>query len=219
MTIVTFANFRSGGKSSLARMLGEQINSSILNFDTERDAEHYNAVNTINIRPGKDISRTEKELILSDDKIEQSISSKSDFLICDLGGYFDPRVTKIKSDFYILPSFDDYESIRETIRTAKYILKHEPRAKIIFVLNQAFLNNKKEKEAALHNFEEQLEINMLDQYKLLIMPKTNLCKKLVNDLKKEEDLIKENKSLEYSYRSIKKFTLDLANEIGFEVKK
>ncbi|SKB79845.1 hypothetical protein [Malaciobacter marinus] len=216
LTIITFANFRSGGKSSAARLLAERTKSSILNFDTERDAEHYNAVNTINIQKNKTITRNEKELILSDEQTEQTISSKSGFLICDLGGYFDPRVNELESDFYILPSFTDYESIRETLRTAKYILKELPRAKIIFILNFAFLTTSKEREKAAKDFEEQLEINMLDQYKTILMPRSNIFAKLVNDLKKEEDLINENKTLKSSYKGVRAFVDELADTINFK---
>lgn len=178
LTIISFANFRSGGKSSAARVLAEKIKASILNFDTERDAEHYNAINTINIQKNKSITRNQKELILSDDLTSQIISSNSGFLICDLGGYFDPRVNELKSDYYILPTFTDYESMRETLRTAKYILKEQPRVNIIFVLNFAFLTTKKDKEKAIFDFNEQLEINMLDQYKTIIMPRSNLFQNL-----------------------------------------
>lgn len=215
LKIITFTNFRSGGKSSAARLLAENLNSSILNFDSERDAEHYNAINTINIQKNKTISREKSALMLSDDQTDQMITSKSGYLICDLGGYFDPRVTELESDYYVLPSFDDYESIRETLRTAKYILRAQPRAKLIFILNNAFLVNKKEKETALENFKEQLEINMLDHYKLLVMPKTNLSKKLVNSGIKKSDLIKKNPTLAYSYKNIKSFVHELSEAIDF----
>ncbi|WP_424686498.1 MAG: hypothetical protein ACNI3H_00555 [Halarcobacter ebronensis] len=216
LTIISFANFRSGGKSSAARVLAEKIKASILNFDTERDAEHYNAINTINIQKNKSITRNQKELILSDDLTSQIISSNSGFLICDLGGYFDPRVNELKSDYYILPTFTDYESMRETLRTAKYILKEQPRVNIIFVLNFAFLTTKKDKEKAIFDFNEQLEINMLDQYKTIIMPRSNLFSKLVNDLKKEEDLINENKTLEFSYKGVRSFVEELANAVNYK---
>lgn len=212
--IITFANFRSGGKSSNARLLAERIGTSILNFDSERNAEHYNAINTINIQPNKKISRDEESLILRDDHTEQKISSNSGFLICDLGGYFDPRVTDLQSDFYILPTFDDYESMSETVRTAKYILKAHPRAKIIFILNCAFLVTQKEKDTVLNQWNEQLEINSLEQFKTFLMPRTNICKKLVNDYKQQTELEKENATLKHSYRGIKSFIDDLSKELG-----
>ncbi|WP_131798653.1 hypothetical protein, partial [Arcobacter porcinus] len=118
MKLITLANLRSGGKSSIARLLAEKLNSAILNFDKKRDSESYNAISTINIPEDKTLERREDCLILKDKTAEQSIKTKSDYLICDLGGYFDERLLDLKSDFYIIPSFDDYESISESMRTA-----------------------------------------------------------------------------------------------------
>lgn len=123
MILITTANFRSGGKSSIARLLAEKLNTTILNFDKKRDSEAYNVVSTINIPENKSIERKEDCLILRDKTTEQTIKTKSNYLICDLGGYFDERLVDLKSDFYIIPSFDDYESISESMRTAHYILK------------------------------------------------------------------------------------------------
>jgi len=178
---ITFANMRSCGKSSLARLLAEKLKTSILNFDTERDSEHYNTIHTINIKPNKSITRDNRGLILSDETVEQIISSKSGYLICDLGGYFDKRVIEIESDYYIIPSFHDYESMRESMRTANYILKYQPRAKIIFILNGAFIRNADDKEKYIANWQEQIDINGLSRFLNLYLPYSKLMTKLVDE--------------------------------------
>ena len=99
MLLITTANFRSGGKSSIARLLAEILNTTILNFDKKRDSEAYNVVSTINIPENKSIIRNDNSLILRDKITEQTIRTKSNFLICDLGGYFDERLVDLKSDF------------------------------------------------------------------------------------------------------------------------
>lgn len=40
MKLITLANLRSGGKSSIARLLAEKLNSTILNFDKKEIAKH-----------------------------------------------------------------------------------------------------------------------------------------------------------------------------------
>ena len=152
MLLITTANFRSGGKSSIARLLAEILNTTILNFDKKRDSEAYNVVSTINIPENKSIIRNDNSLILRDKITEQTIRTKSNFLICDLGGYFDERLVDLKSDFYIIPSFDDYESISESMRTAHYILKNHIQAKIIFILNGAFIVDKTTKDEKIKEF-------------------------------------------------------------------
>lgn len=213
MKIITLTNFRSGGKSSIARLLAEELNASILNFDTERDAEYYNAVSTLNITKDKKISRTDTTLILSNDVTEQIISSKSGYIICDLGGYFDPRIKEIHSDIYILPTFDDFESMRETIRTASYILKYNLKANILFILNGAFIGDKKEKEITVKNWNKQLELNNLDIFQTIYMPKSNLIKKLVNNETTKQDVINQNQLLNHSYKNINDFIKELLNII------
>ena len=82
MVLITTANFRSGGKSSIARLLAEKLNTTILNFDKKRDSEAYNVVSTINIPENKSIERKEDCLILRDKTTEQTIKTKSNYLIC-----------------------------------------------------------------------------------------------------------------------------------------
>ncbi len=214
LKIITFANFRSGGKSSYARLIAERIGASILNFDTERNAEYYNAVSTINIPKNIDIKRTKKELILISDTTEQNIKSKSGFLICDLGGYFDDRLKNINSDFYILPTFKDYESMRETLLTAHYILKYNARAKIIFILNGAMVFNKKEKEKAFKDWEEQREVNGFLRFSNYYMPRSNLFEKLVNENKKEKEIIGSNQLMLHSYKNVTSVIDNICKEIG-----
>ncbi len=188
MKIVTIANFRSGGKSSIARLLAENLKTTILNFDKKRDSENYNAVSTINISEDKTITRTKNGLLLENDLSSQEIQTKSGYLICDLGGYFDKRIIDLKSDYYILPSFDDYESITETMRTANYILKNVAKANIIFVLNGAFIFEKQIKKEKIEEFEQHLEVNGLTRFKTLYLPNTKLMRRLVDEATKRSDL-------------------------------
>ena len=83
MVLITTANFRSGGKSSIARLLAEKLNTTILNFDKKRDSEAYNVVSTINIPENKSITRKEDCLILRDKTTEQTIKTKSNYLMKD----------------------------------------------------------------------------------------------------------------------------------------
>jgi hypothetical protein len=188
MVLITTANFRSGGKSLIARLLAEKLNTTILNFDKKRDSEAYNVVSTINIPENKSIERKEDCLILRDKTTEQTIKTKSNYLICDLGGYFDERLVDLKSDFYIIPSFDDYESISESMRTAHYILKNNIKAKIIFVLNGAFIVDKTTKDEKIKEFQEHIEVNGFNRFTTLFLPKTALMRKLVDENTKKDDL-------------------------------
>ncbi|RXJ94016.1 hypothetical protein CRU94_09300 [Arcobacter sp. AHV-9/2010] len=208
MKLITLANLRSGGKSSIARLLAEKLNSTILNFDKKRDSEAYNAISTINIPENKTIQREENSLILRDSKTEQTITTKSDYLICDLGGYFDERLLDLKSDFYIIPSFDDYESISESMRTAHLITKSNLRAKIIFVLNGAFITDKTIREEKIKEFNEHIEVNGFIRFPLLYLPKTNLMRKLVDEAAKQKEL-KNKFEQEIKYINIDKFLEEL----------
>lgn len=208
MKLITLANLRSGGKSSIARLLAEKLNSTILNFDKKRDSEAYNAISTINIPENKTIQREENSLILRDSKTEQTITTKSDYLICDLGGYFDERLLDLKSDFYIIPSFDDYESISESMRTAHLILKSNIKAKIIFVLNGAFITDKNIREEKIKEFNEHIEVNGFIRFPLLYLPKTNLMRKLVDEAAKQKEL-KNKFEQEIKYINIDKFLEEL----------
>ena len=208
MKLITLANLRSGGKSSIARLLAEKLNSTILNFDKKRDSEAYNAISTINIPENKTIQREENSLILRDSKTEQTITTKSDYLICDLGGYFDERLLDLKSDFYIIPSFDDYESISESMRTAHLILKSNIKAKIIFVLNGAFITDKNIREEKIKEFNEHIEVNGFNRFPLLYLPKTNLMRRLVDEAAKQKEL-KNKFEQEIKYINIDKFLEEL----------
>ncbi|OCL81820.1 hypothetical protein [Arcobacter porcinus] len=208
MKLITLANLRSGGKSSIARLLAEKLNSAILNFDKKRDSESYNAISTINIPEDKTLERREDCLILKDKTAEQSIKTKSDYLICDLGGYFDERLLDLKSDFYIIPSFDDYESISESMRTAHLILKSNIKAKIIFVLNGAFITDKIVREEKIKEFNEHIEVNGFIRFPLIYLPKTNLMRKLVDEAAKQKEL-KNKFEQEIKYVNIDKFLDEL----------
>jgi len=208
MKLITLANLRSGGKSSIARLLAEKLNSTILNFDKKRDSEAYNAISTINIPENKTIQREENSLILRDSKTEQTITTKSDYLICDLGGYFDERLLDLKSDFYIIPSFDDYESISESMRTAHLILKSNIKAKIIFVLNGAFITDRVVREEKIKEFNEHIEVNGFIRFPLLYLPKTNLMRRLVDEAAKQKEL-KNKFEQEIKYINIDKFLEEL----------
>lgn len=212
MVLITTANFRSGGKSSIARLLAEKLNTTILNFDKKRDSEAYNVVSTINIPENKSIERKEDCLILRNKTTEQTIKTKSNYLICDLGGYFDERLVDLKSDFYIIPSFDDYESISESMRTAHYILKNNIKAKIIFVLNGAFIVDKTTKDEKIKEFQEHIEVNGFNRFPTLFLPKTALMRKLVDENTKKDDL-KNKFEQNIKYKNVDKFVDELVGLI------
>ncbi|MCG3704362.1 hypothetical protein L5F68_08450 [Aliarcobacter butzleri] len=213
MILITIANLRSGGKSSIARLLSEKLNVTILNFDTERNSELYNAVPTINIPKNKSIVREDEALVLRDKTSEQTIKSKSNYLICDLGGYYDERLIDLKSDFYIIPSFDDYESMKETMRTAHLILKSNLKAKIIFVLNGAFIADKITKEEKIKDFQEHIEVNGFNRFTTLFLPKTGLMRKLVDENTKKDDL-KGKFEQNIKYKNVDKFINELIGLIN-----
>lgn len=212
MVLITTANFRSGGKSSIARLLAEKLNTTILNFDKKRDSEAYNVVSTINIPENKSIERKEDCLILRNKTTEQTIKTKSNYLICDLGGYFDERLVDLKSDFYIIPSFDDYESISESMRTAHYILKNHIQAKIIFILNGAFIVDKTTKDEKIKEFKEHIEVNGFVRFPTLFLPKTTLMRKLVDENSKKDD-IKGKFEQNIKYKNVDKLIDELVDLI------
>ena len=212
MLLITTANFRSGGKSSIARLLAEILNTTILNFDKKRDSEAYNVVSTINIPENQSIIRNDDSLILRDKITEQTIRTKSNFLICDLGGYFDERLVDLKSDFYIIPSFDDYESISESMRTAHYILKNHIQAKIIFILNGAFIVDKTTKDEKIKEFKEHIEVNGFVRFPTLFLPKTTLMRKLVDENSKKDD-IKGKFEQNIKYKNVDKLIDELVDLI------
>ncbi len=212
MILITVVNFRSGGKSSIARILAEKLDTTILNFDKKRDSETYNATSTINIPENKTIERKNNCLILKDKRTEQIIKTKSNYLLCDLGGYFDERLINLKSDFYLIPSFDDYESICESMRTAHLITKYNLKAKIIFILNGAFISDKEIKKEKLNEFKEHIQVNGFDRFPTLFLPRTNLMRKLVDERSKKNDL-KGKYEQNIKYKNIDKFINELVNLI------
>lgn len=212
LKIISFVNFRSGGKSSVARLIAEKLNTTILNFDKKRDSENYNAISTINISENKSIIRQENSLLLADKTSEQELKTKSGYLICDFGGYYDERIVDLKSDIYIIPSFDDFESISESMRTANYILKHIPTAKFIFILNGALIFDKDTREEKKKEFKEHLQVNGLERFKTLYLPNTKLMRKLVDEASKRSEL-KGKYEQEIRYPKIDKFIDKLFEEI------
>ncbi|MGE0793561.1 MAG: hypothetical protein AB7V77_05280 [Candidatus Woesearchaeota archaeon] len=211
LRILSIVNFVRGGKSSISRLLAEKLNTSILNFDPQRDSEFYNAVPTNNIPHNSKIKRHTDKLEIETPKQIIEISSSSNMFICDFGGRFDERIKDFESDLYIIPTMDDFESICETIKATKYILKHNPNAKIIHILNMAMCVTQKEKIDFEKGYTENMTQNNIN-LPYLIMPRSNLLKKMINAGKKTNDII-DTKISEHSYKSINKFVEDLILKI------
>lgn len=211
LRILSIVNFVRGGKSSISRLLAEKLNTSILNFDPQRDSEFYNAVPTNNIPHNSKIKRHTDKLEVETPKQIIEISSSSNMFICDFGGRFDERIKDFESDLYIIPTMDDFESICETVKATKYILKHNPNAKIIHILNMAMCVTQKEKIDFEKGYTENMTQNNIN-LPYLIMPRSNLLKKMINAGKKTNDII-DTKISEHSYKSINKFVEDLILKI------
>lgn len=129
-----------------------------------------------------------------------------------MGGYFDERLVDLKSDFYIIPSFDDYESISESMRTAHYILKNHIQAKIIFILNGAFIVDKTTKDEKIKEFKEHIEVNGFVRFPTLFLPKTTLMRKLVDENSKKDD-IKGKFEQNIKYKNVDKLIDELVDLI------
>ncbi|MDZ7819803.1 MAG: hypothetical protein U5K55_14845 [Aliarcobacter sp.] len=211
LRIISIVNFVRGGKSSISRLLAEKLNTSILNFDPQRDSEFYNAVPTNNIPHNSKIKRLDDKLEIDTPKQVIEISSSSNMFICDFGGRFDERIKDFESDLYIIPTMDDFESICETVKATKYILKHNPDAKIIHILNMAMCITQKEKNDFIKGYTENMTQNKIN-LPYLIMPRSNLLKKMINAGKKTNDII-DTKISEHSYKSINKFVENLILKI------
>lgn len=211
LRILSIVNFVRGGKSSISRLLAEKLNTSILNFDPQRDSEFYNAVPTNNIPHNSKIKRHTNKLEIETPKQIIEISSSSNMFICDFGGRFDERIKDFESDLYIIPTMDDFESICETVKATKYILKHNPNAKIIHILNMAMCITQKEKIDFEKGYTENMTQNNIN-LPYLIMPRSNLLKKMINAGKKTNDII-DTKISEHSYKSINKFVENLILKI------
>lgn len=206
LKVVSLVNFVRGGKSSISRLLAERLETTILNFDPKRDSEYYNAVKTINIPENSTIKKTDASVEVETDEDILSISSKSNFFVCDFGGRFDERLKDFESDVYVLPTMDDFESISETIKATKYILKHNPEAKILHVLNMAQCFNAEEKNDFRNGYKALLSTNNLDYIKNIEMPRSKLIKKIVNEGIKENEVIGGNQFLRSGgYRAINNF--------------
>lgn len=218
LKVVSLVNFVRGGKSSIARLLAENLETSILNLDPKRDSEFYNAVKTTNIPENSTIKKKADSIELETEETVTNISSKSNFFICDFGGRFDERIKDLESDLYILPTMDDFESISETMRATKYILKHNPKAKILHILNFAMCFDKEEKIAFRTGYKANLEENDLSHVISLEMPRTKLLKKIVNEGIKESDIIGGSNFLKNgSYRGINSFIKQLTTLIKEEL--
>jgi hypothetical protein len=211
LKILSIVNFVRGGKSSISRLLAEKLNTSILNFDPQRDSEFYNAVPTNNIPHNSKIKKHTNKLEVETPKQIIEISSSSNMFICDFGGRFDERIKDFESDLYIIPTMDDFESICETVKATKYILKYNPNAKIIHILNMAMCIAQKEKLDFEKGYKENMTQNNIN-LPYLIMPRSNLLKKMINAGKKTNDII-DTKISEHSYKSINKFVEDLILKI------
>lgn len=212
LNLISIVNFVRGGKSSIARLLAEHLNTSILNFDPQRNSEEYNAVKTTNIPVKSKIIRNNAVLEVHTANAIIDISSSSKMFICDFGGRFDERIKDFTSDLYIIPTMDDYESISETIKATNYIIKHIPDAKIIHILNMAMCGDTQEKADFEKGYLEMIQVNNLEQIKYLIMPRSKLIKKMINSGEKTKQII-DNKQAERNYKKINKFVDELINTI------
>lgn len=219
MITISMANFVRGGKSSIARKLAEELNTTILNFDPKRDSAYYNAVKTINIPDNSTIEKKKDSIIVETEKDILEIKTKSEFIICDFGGRFDERLKNFHSDIFIIPTMDDFESISETIKATKYIIKHSPKSKIVHILNMAMSYTKEEKEAFRNGYNEMMKINDL-KIPYLEMPRSSLFKKIVNEGKTERDIINEKETYsKNSYRIVNEFISNLIKLIKKELEK
>ncbi len=206
MKIISVVNFLKGGKSSIARLLAEKANTSILNFDPNRNGEFYNAIKTNNIPEDANITRTTDSIEIETKSEIMTLKSSSNMFICDFGGRFDERINEFKSDVYIIPMFDDFESISESIRATKYILKGNPQAKILHVLNMVMCADKEEKEDFEKGYNALIEEHNVINIEYLKMPRSKLVKKLVNEKVKKIDIQGNSKFLEKgAYKNINKF--------------
>lgn len=217
LKIISVVNFVRGGKSSISRLLAEKLKTTILNFDPNRNSEFYNAVKTVNIEANSTV--TKKKNILSIETQEDifEISSKSNFLLCDFGGRFDERINEFKSDVYILPMMDDFESIRETMRATSFVLSNNPDAKIIHVLNMAQAHSKKEKEDFREGYKNNLEAKgLFGRVESLEMPRSQLLKELVNKGIHSYEIKTKNHNIK-NYPNINKFLNELIKLIKEEI--
>lgn len=218
LKIVSIVNFVRGGKSSISRLLAEELKTTILNFDPNRNSKFYNAVKTINIEADSSITKNKDSLTIDTEDSVFQIKSKSNFLLCDFGGRFDKRINEFKSDIYILPMMDDFESISETIRATKYVLSNNPKAKIIHVLNMAQCFDKADKENFRAGYLENIASKKIEGITTLEMPRSKLIKTLVNSGVMSSEVTDINDKV-INYRNVDKFTNSLIELIKMEINK
>jgi len=218
MKIISIVNFVRGGKSSIARLLAEKANTSILNFDPKRNGEFYNAVKTNNIPEDAKITRNSDNIEISSDSEIMTLKSNSNMFICDFGGRFDERINEFKSDVYIIPMMDDFESISESIRATKFILSANPKANILHVLNMVMCSDKEEKQDFEKGYKELIAANSLSQIEYIKMPRSKLIKKLINEKLKKHDIQGTSKFLaKGAYKNINNFIDKLMNYINQKI--
>ena len=218
MTIISIVNFVRGGKSSIARLLAEKTNTSILNFDPKRNGEFYNAVKTNNIPEDAKITRNKDSIEIKVNTEIMTLKSSSNMFICDFGGRFDERINEFKSDMYIVPMMDDFESISESIRATKYILNGNPQAKILHVLNLVMCSDKEEKADFEDGYLKLMASNSLSHIEYIKMPRSKLIKKLINEKLKKQDIQGTSKFLaKGAYKNINKFLDNLMSRINTKI--
>jgi hypothetical protein len=214
MKVVSIVNFVRGGKSSIARLLAEAANTSILNFDPKRNGEFYNAVKTNNIPEESKIIRYDDRFEIETDSEIMTLKTNSNMFICDFGGRFDDRINDFASDLYIIPMMDDFESISESIRATKYILSGNPDANILHILNMVMCSDKAEKKEFEASYKRLMELNSLGYIEYIKMPRSKLIKRLVNDKTRKKDIVGNSKFLEKGvYKNISKFVDALMTKI------
>jgi len=215
MKVISIVNFVRGGKSSIARLLAEKANTSILNFDPKRNGEFYNAVKTNNIPEDAKITRHRDCIEIEADTEIMTLKSSSNMFICDFGGRFDERINEFKSDIYIIPMMDDFESISESIKATKYIYSGNPKAQILHILNMVMCSDREEKIAFEEAYKNLMDLSNLSHIEYIKMPRSKLIKKLVNEKLRKRDIQGNSKFLEKgAYKNINKFVDKLMKYIN-----
>lgn len=210
MKKVALTNFVRGGKSSICRLVGMNIDTAVLNFDSHRNAEHYNdgIVRTHNI-PEHSIVKYNPDSIDINDKVK---IDDIDCILLDFGGKFDERISETNVDTFIIPFFNDYESIAESVKATNYIKGHYPNVEIIHILNQGMCDNKQEKDEFLNDYKDIMMTNEIN-VSYMEMPKSKLLKKIVNEGTTKDKLIGDSKFLKNNYKNISLFTEKLTKMI------
>jgi len=211
--VISTVNFKSGGKSSILRLLAEELQTAIINFDSNRDATIYNKVPTLNVNPKSSIHRKSDGIYIDGKK-----PIHNEYFLCDFGGYHDSRIGLIKSDIYIIPTFADFETIRESVRMETYLRELHADAnlskpRIIYVLNGLGIGNNKDvvKKATS---ELQININQIkSEAVILFFPETKLVKKLVNENYTVKDVLDDFFLGRWAYKKVFDFVDELRTHI------